>query len=61
MTGINLKAFATLQAKAALHGLTCVYTAAGNIVLSRDGGSWIFDDVDEASKWLSLAIGEVPV
>jgi hypothetical protein len=55
------KAFATLQAKAAVHGgFTCVRTSAGNIVLSRLGGAWIFDNVEKASAWLSLAIGEVP-
>lgn len=52
--------FATLQAKAALHGFECTATLAGNIVMSRSGGAWIFGSLLEASKWLSLSIGEVP-
>lgn len=54
------KQFATLQAKAALHGFECTATVAGNIVMSRNGGAWIFGTLPEASKWLSLSIGEVP-
>lgn len=50
----------TLQAKAALHGFECTATKAGNIVMSRSGGAWIFGTLPEASKWLSLSIGEVP-
>jgi hypothetical protein len=52
--------FPTLQAKAALHGFQVKRTAAGNIVISRSAGAWIFGDVAEASRWLSLSIGEVP-
>lgn len=54
------KAFATLQAKAALHGFECTVTLAGNIVMSRSGGAWIFGSLVEAAHWLSLSIGEVP-
>ena len=54
------KAFANLQAKAALHGFECTATKAGNIVMSRNGGAWIFGTLPEPSKWLSLSIGEVP-
>jgi len=54
------KAFATLQAMAAIHGFACFQTTSGNIVLSRLGGAWIFDDLTKASAWLSLAVGEVP-
>lgn len=52
--------FSTLQAKAALHGFECTMTRAGNIVMSRLGGAWIFGTLPEASNWLSLSIGEVP-
>ena len=52
--------FPTLQAKAALHGFECTMTKAGNIVMSRRGGAWIFGTMPEASNWLSLSIGEVP-
>lgn len=54
------KAFATLQAKAALYGFQAKHTAVGNIVISRSAGAWIFGDLAEASRWLSLSIGEVP-
>lgn len=54
------KAFATLQDKAALHGFECTATKAGNIVMSRSGGAWIFGTLQEASTWLSLSVGEVP-
>jgi hypothetical protein len=54
------KAFATLQAKAALHGFECTATLAGNIVMSRNGGAWIFGTLNEATNWLCLSIGEVP-
>lgn len=57
---IDAKAFSTLQARAALAGLTCTHTAAGNIVLSRFAGAWLFDSTAEADNWLSLALGEVP-
>lgn len=46
------KAFATLQARAALWGMTCTQTSAGYIVLARLGGGWIFDNVGKASAWL---------
>lgn len=49
---IDAKAFATLQARAALAGLTCTLTTAGNIVLARFGGAWIFGTVDKAGAWL---------
>lgn len=52
--------FPTLQAKAALHGFECTSTLAGNIVMSRNGGAWIFGTLQEAATWLSLSIGEVP-
>jgi hypothetical protein len=48
----DAKAFATLQARAALAGMTCTLTTAGNIVLARFGGAWIFGTVDKASAWL---------
>ncbi|MCY1223270.1 hypothetical protein D3C71_1829230 [compost metagenome] len=51
MSGAD-KAFATLQARAALVGMTCTLTAAGNIVLARFGGAWIFGTVDKAGAWL---------
>lgn len=46
------KAFATLQARAALVGMTCTLTTAGNIVLARFGGAWIFGTVEKADAWL---------
>ena len=49
---IDAKAFATLQARAALLGLTCTLTEAGNIVLARFGGAWIFGTADKAGAWL---------
>lgn len=57
---IDAKAFATLQARAALAGMTCTLTAAGNIVLSRYAGAWLFDTAEEADNWLSLSLSEVP-
>lgn len=52
-TAADDKAFATLQAHAALSGFTCTHTAAGNIVLARFGGGWIFDTVADAGGWLA--------
>lgn len=46
------KAFTTLQARAALMGMTCTRTTAENIVLSQFGGAWIFDDVEKANAWI---------
>jgi hypothetical protein len=46
------KAFATLQARAALVGMTCTLTEAGNVVLARFGGAWIFGTVEKADAWL---------
>ncbi|MET3371808.1 hypothetical protein ABIC89_000849 [Variovorax boronicumulans] len=50
----------TLQAKAALNGFQVKRTLAGNIVISRNAGAWIFGTLAEAAHWLSLSIGEVP-
>lgn len=47
------KPFCTLQAEAALSGMTCTRTAAGNIVLAQFAGAWIFDTVDQAAAWLA--------
>ncbi|WP_218510621.1 hypothetical protein [Variovorax sp. dw_308] len=46
------KAFTTLQARSALLGYTCTLTEAGNIVLGRSGGAWIFGTVEKAHAWL---------
>lgn len=46
------KAFPTLQARAALAGLTCTRTEPGNVVLSRNGGAWIFGSIAAADAWL---------
>jgi hypothetical protein len=46
------KAFITLQARAALTGMTCTRTSAGNIVLGRMGGAWIFGSIEKAEAWL---------
>lgn len=42
----------TLQARAALAGMTCTVTDAGNVVLARLGGAWIFSTIDKANAWL---------
>ena len=54
------KALSTLQAEAALRGLICVQTSAGNVVLSRMGGAWIFDNVGKAAAWLDAIDLKVP-
>lgn len=46
------KPFVTLQARAALVGMTCTQTEAGNVVLSRLGGAWIFGTIEKANAWL---------
>lgn len=46
------KTLSTLQARAALAGMTCTRTGAGNIVLSRFGGAWIFSTLAKADAWL---------
>lgn len=47
------KALNTLQARAALAGLSCTLTKAGNIVLSMPlGGAWIFGCIEKADAWL---------
>lgn len=46
------KALSTLQARAALAGMTCTRTEAGNVVLARLGGAWIFSTIDKANAWL---------
>jgi hypothetical protein len=46
------KALATLQARAALLRYTCTATEAGNVVLGRSGGAWIFGTVQKADAWL---------
>lgn len=46
------KAFTTLQARAALVGMTCTRTEPGNFVLSRNGGAWIFGNASAAEAWL---------
>lgn len=46
------KAFQTLQARAAMEGLTCTLTEAGNIVLARGATGWIFGSAPAAEKWL---------
>ena len=46
------KAFITLQARAALTGMTCTRTSAGNIVLGRMGAGWIFGTTAAADAWL---------
>lgn len=51
------KPLVTLQARAALAGFTCCETAAGNFVLSRSGGSWIFATVEIAAAWLDRQWG----
>ena len=54
-----LKKLRTLEATAALNGLICTQTVSGNIVLSRLGGAWIFDNVGTASAWLESNTREV--
>lgn len=47
------KALSTLQARAAIVGMTCTRTEAGNVVLSMPlGGAWIFGDCEKAAAWL---------
>ena len=46
------KTLSTLQARAALAGMTCTCTDAGNVVLARLGGAWIFSTIDKADAWL---------
>ncbi|RZL45920.1 MAG: hypothetical protein EOP74_00185 [Variovorax sp.] len=60
MSTAHDKALHTLEAEAALRGLVCVQTGAGNIVLSRYGGAWIFDNVGKAAAWLDTHKVEVP-
>lgn len=52
MSDLQEKPFTTLQARAALGGMTCTRTAAQNIVLARLGGAWIFDSAEKANAWL---------
>jgi len=46
------KSLSTLQARAALAGMTCTVTDAGNVVLARLGGAWIFSTIGKADAWL---------
>lgn len=50
---IDLKAFDTLRAQAALQGYTCGCTAEGWIIIRRFGMSAVFDTVADASAWLA--------
>lgn len=51
------KAWATLQARAALAGHTATRDAAGWVTLARWGRSVSFQDVGAASAWLDRVIG----
>lgn len=51
------KAWATLQARAALAGHTCTRDTSGWVTLSRLGRTVTFEDIDTASAWLDRVIG----
>ena len=52
MSAVDVKPLATLRARAALVGITCTTTNAGNVVLARCGAAWIFGTIGKADAWL---------
>lgn len=56
---LDLKAFDTLRAQAALQGYTCGCTQEGWIVIRRFGMSAVFDTVSDAARWLDAREGGI--